>query len=287
MIIGISGKKQSGKDTVAKIIQYLSIQYRPEGSNWTTENLVDYLKNPDPRDSGAWLSPSKWQIKRFADKLKDIVCLLINCTREQLEDNEFKEKPLGVEWMYWMGKGFRDEIYLYITNEEAIEAKRKEYIYSFNGPNLHTPRTLLQLIGTECGRNIIHPNIWTNTLMSEYEPEVYFMCDECMADNILEIKEEDTCPKCGYKSEDNLTKVISDRHSNWIIPDVRFPNEVEVIEKRDGIVLRLERSSIPLDNHESETSLDNHTFKYVIDNNGTIEDLVDNVKHFLQEIKII
>ena len=31
------------------------------------------------------------EIKKFADKLKDIVCLLIGCTREQLEDQEFKK----------------------------------------------------------------------------------------------------------------------------------------------------------------------------------------------------
>ena len=53
-IIGISGKKTVGKNTIAKIINQL------------TNN--------------------KYEEKCFADKLKDIVCLLIGCTREQLED---------------------------------------------------------------------------------------------------------------------------------------------------------------------------------------------------------
>ena len=42
-----------------------------------------------------------WKIVKFADKLKDIVCLLIGCTRQQLECREFKEKELGEEWGVW------------------------------------------------------------------------------------------------------------------------------------------------------------------------------------------
>jgi hypothetical protein len=41
---------------------------------------------------------SGFEIKKYADKLKDFVCILIGCTREQLEDQEFKEKELGEEW---------------------------------------------------------------------------------------------------------------------------------------------------------------------------------------------
>ena len=64
-IVSISGKKQSGKNTIAKIINQL------------TNN--------------------KYEEKCFADKLKDIICILINCTREQLEDESFKSKELGEE----------------------------------------------------------------------------------------------------------------------------------------------------------------------------------------------
>ena len=31
-----------------------------------------------------------------------------------------------------------------------------------------TPRKLLQLLGTDCGRDIIHPNIWVNALFADY-----------------------------------------------------------------------------------------------------------------------
>ena len=62
MIIAISGKKQSGKNAIAKIINQL------------TNN--------------------KYEEKCFADKLKDIICMLINCTREQLEDESIKSLSL-------------------------------------------------------------------------------------------------------------------------------------------------------------------------------------------------
>ena len=69
MVIGVSGKIGSGKDTIGKIIQNLTNDH--------------------------------WEIKKYADKLKVITCLLLGCTREQLEDRGFKEKELGEEWWYY------------------------------------------------------------------------------------------------------------------------------------------------------------------------------------------
>lgn len=102
MVYGISGKKGAGKDLIGKIIR-------------------------------SKLEPQRrYQIKKFADKIKDIVGLLIGCSREQLEDREFKQKELGDEW-------------------GGI-----------------TARELLQIMGTECGRQNIHPNIWVNALFADY-----------------------------------------------------------------------------------------------------------------------
>ena len=68
-LIGISGKISSGKDTVGKIIRILTAS-----PHFTNEAVVDFLK----RD----LYESNWKIRKFADKLKDIVCILLGCTRE-------------------------------------------------------------------------------------------------------------------------------------------------------------------------------------------------------------
>lgn len=66
---------------------------------------------------------------------------------------------------------------------------------------------------------------------------------------------------------------------NIIIADVRFPNEVEAIKERGGIVFRIERPGAGAGNHVSETALDDyHGFDYIIDNVGTLEDLFNQVK---------
>ena len=145
MIIGISGKMQSGKDTAANIIR-----------SWD----------------------ESWQVRRFADKLKDITCMLIGCSREDLEDIKFKDEPLDKSW----GK--------------------------------MTPRLLMQLLGTECGREVIHENIWVNALFADYKdqskwiiPDVRFPneADAVISRGGLLLRlERDTGRKETHKSETAL-----------------------------------------------------------------------------------
>ena len=88
MILGISGKIGSGKDTVGELIQLLI---------WAKGEL-SAVNIPQYRESGQYAHNIKiqsgFEIKKFADKVKDIVCLLINCTREQLEDRSIKSLSL-------------------------------------------------------------------------------------------------------------------------------------------------------------------------------------------------
>lgn len=73
-IIGISGKKQHGKNTVAEIIQEL------------TSPLSDTFTN----------SVGKWKQKSFATKLKQIGALLLNVDPKKFEDEEYKNTELWV-----------------------------------------------------------------------------------------------------------------------------------------------------------------------------------------------
>jgi hypothetical protein len=54
-----------------------------------------------------------------------------------------------------------------------------------------------------------------------------------------------------------------------IVPDIRFPNEVEAIQKAGGKIIRLTRKPHE-DSHVSETALDgeeaNGKFDYILDN---------------------
>jgi hypothetical protein len=261
-IIAISGKIGSGKDTVGTIIRSLT---NKDGAIFTPKRLVECINTTGSIPVIGF--NSNWEIKKFADKLKDIVCLLINCTREQLEDADFKNTELGEEWWYLQLKdnyGYKiPQLYNYL---EWKDIKSPSIDYTLLQPIKLTPRLLLQLLGTECGRDIIHPNVWVNSLMSEY--------------------------KMNYAQHPDIDYIESKQYPNWIITDMRFPNELQAIKDRGGITIRVNR--VPFDSieetmrfHPSETALDNAKFDYTIINNGTIEDLIEKIKVILIKEKII
>jgi hypothetical protein len=68
--------------------------------------------------------------------------------------------------------------------------------------------------------------------------------------------------------------------TNCIIPDLRFNVEMAWVKSVGGITIRVERNIQPvsLDIHRSETELDGVKFDHTIENNGTIEDLIEKVK---------
>jgi len=80
-LIGISGKIRSGKDTIGKIIQIIT-----NYPKITTKRIVENLDKET--------SNNKYKIKKFADALKDCVCIIIGCTRLDLENQEFKNKTM-------------------------------------------------------------------------------------------------------------------------------------------------------------------------------------------------
>lgn len=67
-------------------------------------------------------------------------------------------------------------------------------------------------------------------------------------------------------------------NGSYIITDVRFINEAEAVKNRlNATLIRVNRDSVKMD-HSSETELDNYDrFDIVIDNNGTIEELINKV----------
>lgn len=253
-LISISGKINSGKDTIGNIIQILTAM-----PHLTTEGVLSFLK----RDIN-----SPYKIKKFADKLKDIVCILLGCTREQLEDREFKEKELGEEWWYYkaLHPSDKGKLVQYQGNLSKATSQHWTLIKL-------TPRLLLQLLGTECGRQILHPNIWVNSLFADYKDYRPVKTIESLKK--FELGENKEYPK-------------------WCITDMRFPNEMKAVEQRNGITIRVERDLvertgkvIQTSEHESETSLDNAKFSYTIENNGTLEELIEKVKEILITEKII
>lgn len=284
MIIDISGKINSGKDTVGKIIQYLTDKNKGGYSHPDSEkDFNEYCKNFKQQYCD-------WEIKKFADKLKDIVCILLGCTREQLEeDREFKEKELGEEWWYYTNTLFYTEdkkLIPFLEADRDLHDNTSWYLIKL------TPRLLLQIMGTQIGRNIIHPNLWVNALMSEYKSSL-----------LNDGKFVTTVTSNGSKVSWIPNPLMEpETYPNWIITDTRFPNELKAIKDRGGITIRVNRNLegkwidkqewdlhikgiVP---HESETALDNYRdWDYIINNGGTLEELIDKVREILIKEKLL
>ena len=285
MIIGISGKIGSGKDTVGKIIQWLIDQdgqafigNKPFGEPNTIKDCVEFIISGD---NLKYPDETSWQIKKFAGKLKEIVSILTGIPVEDLEKQEVKDRVLGEEWNRTFFKiidsddtvlfetFYKEDAELELCYYKDYHHRTVELIEFQNRPI--TVRQLLQEIGTEALRNVIHPNIWVNALFADYYYENGITAD---GNNII----------------------IAE--GNWIITDMRFPNELKAVKDRDGISIRVNRTYYtedkryiigydPFETHISETSLDSATFDFIINNDKDIEHLINEVKKILEKLNII
>jgi len=118
-----------------------------------------------------------------------------------------------------------------------------------------TPRLVLQLVGTECMRNGFFDGIWVSIVKQ---------------------------------------KLLQDINANWVIPDTRFPNEINMIHQVGGKVWQVKRGQdpewfeplrenniIPTDVHPSEYEWVRSNFDQVIENEGTLEDLRNQILSLL------
>lgn len=147
MIIGLSGYAGSGKDAVAKIIQYINMKENP--SNITLEEAVN------DKDCEFIIDlQSGWEIRKFSYLLKKMASLLTGYDVDKFEDQEFKNTLLGKEW------GTVSDNPL-----NAISPFRDvEFI------QLMSVREFLQKLGTDAVRNGLHTNAWVNAAMVGYVP---------------------------------------------------------------------------------------------------------------------
>ena len=115
-----------------------------------------------------------------------------------------------------------------------------------------TPRLVLQEFGTDCMRNGFYDGIWVSFVKKT---------------------------------------IVDNPNTNFVIPDVRFENEVEVIKGMGGKVWCVKRGPDPVwfrqyqdlgieptDIHPSEWRWAKASFEHNIYNEGTIEDLKSQVK---------
>lgn len=133
----------------------------------------------------------------------------------------------------------------------------KQY-FGWDGNKDEKGRTILQRVGTELAR-FNHPDVWVNCVIE-------------------------------------IVKGLKTEYDFILVPDTRFPNEIECWEKTDFFTfsVRLNRKNedgTDFDNgltpeqknHFSEISLDNYAFNYVIENKN-LQDIEGAAQAILEDI---
>lgn len=147
---------------------------------------------------------------------------------------------------------------------DAVKWILRDY-FNWDGNKDVVGRTLLQRIGTDVVR-AKHPNYWTGIVVGFIQAmEPYSDFDVA------------------------------------IIPDARFPNEVDITLQglKNCVVARIERKNADgtpwinptltedQRNHPSETSLDTYAFDYIIHNDEGLELLKESAHTLLEDLKLI
>lgn len=84
MLIGISGKIGSGKDSLCRAFQYIWLKENLIGYNYHFDNVLKFYQfNP--------ISLNPWKNKKFAEKLKQMTALALNKPYSEIESREFKD----------------------------------------------------------------------------------------------------------------------------------------------------------------------------------------------------
>src|SRR4249920_3286363 len=112
-----------------------------------------------------------FQRLNFADPVKDVTSLIFSWPRHLLEGDTDESREFRETVDPWWSEKFGYEV---------------------------IPRYMLQLTGTEAGRNVFHTDLWVHSL---------------------------------------ARKILPDR--NYVVTDVRFPNEIDFIRKSGGYAVRV------------------------------------------------
>ena len=160
-IIGLAGNKNSGKDTVASMINYIF------AVGATKAKFAEWILKRVSYDE-----TYKDRIIHFADSLKDCLSIIYNIPRSAFDDRHMKDE------MYYSlisGNFISREIvnaynsdYNVITNEILKHSSLKDELETYD--ELHhviTIRTLMQYFGTEVCRENLGRNIWIKSALGK------------------------------------------------------------------------------------------------------------------------
>lgn len=108
---------------------------------------------------------------------------------------------------------------IFNLDPDDFEGERKEQTLDWLG---RSPRELMQSMGTEWARHMVHPDVWVRIA----EQNLNYL-------------------------QNSLSSVVG-----FVVSDVRFENEAEFIRQRGGTIIHIERPDAPAVNpHSSETGI--------------------------------
>lgn len=109
-----------------------------------------------------------------------------------------------------------------------------------------SPRQLAQTLGTEWGRQQVHPQIWVNSMLHSWD-----------------LVRQSTSPR-------------------MVVTDVRFDNEAQAIINAGGTVWRVEREDVPaVAGHVSEKGVNPALIEGRVKNLGSLNELEVNTVHWV------
>ena len=200
---------------------------------------------------------------------KDTVGKIIQHLTSEWEDEEFQDTDMLDVRSNWEIKKFVGKLKqiasiltgIPVENFEDQEFKKLDMSPEWS----MTYREFLQKLGTEAMRDRLHTNVWVNALFADYKAK--------------------WIPTRNAVEEDEV--FFEKEYPNWIITDMRFPNELKAVEKKHGITIRVTRPGTAAGTHPSETAIDDVKFDYEIINDGTMEELVKKVREILVNEELI
>ena len=242
-VLGLSGKKQSGKDTLlanlAPLLHGTVKQY----------NFADGLKNflvdvMGLRHEQVWGTEEQKNTKTT-----------------YLWENlpEFVRWENGGRWVDYGGKDLVQQLPLFEKSLGHNAFSVEKLYWSIKSSNIApinvktgpmTARELMQVMGTDVCRRMFSQHIWVHA---------------------------------------TFRQIAKDNPDFAIIPDLRFPSELQGVQQHDGLVVRLTRNNTHNDQHPSETALDNFDWTRLGENallvpdNLNIEETRDFVWNWLSQ----
>lgn len=133
-------------------------------------------------------------------------------------------------------------------DEPGVYVRLSEVVFAFGWDyckrTYSEVRRLMQYFGSEVSRQFFGTDVWVDTLARRY-PD------------------------------------INDPESRYVITDCRFANEVDFVLQASGDVCWVDRPGVESDGHVSETTDPLDRASYVFNNDGSLDDLKEDVRFFM------